>query len=80
MIVSSQTNAIYCLDRRGQQRSNQTVGGFAKESEEAGKPPAEMQRGDAHTQGAKSSTGDWERNTTRAAAGEAAGAGEDKGA
>lgn len=73
------TRAFYSVDRRGQQWSNQTYGGSAEESEEAGKPAAEVQRRDAYTQGAERPAGQWEWNSAGAAAGETAGAGEDEG-
>lgn len=73
-------NAFHFLGRRGQQWSNQTHGGFAEESEEAGKPAAEVQRSDANTQGEELPAGQWEWDPAGAAAGETAGAGEDEGA
>lgn len=70
---------MFVLYRRGQQWSIQTFGGSTEESKAAGKPSAEVQRGDAHTQGAQHAAGQWEWDSAGAAAGKAAGAGEDEG-
>lgn len=73
------TPAFCTSDNRGQQWSHQTFRSAAEESEAAGKPAAEVQGGDAHTQGAERPAEHRERNAAGAAAREAAGAGEDQG-